>query len=209
LAAQSGQAEAAARMRAAMGQTHQEGNPVGSNPTPGQFQGDYGAESNNFAPNPGVAAGVPFGLGLTRAPITLPFPSLGALSELLSSLSPALTLISRFALIVGASLQLRGDEVIDDTSRPETFEVLDGVRRAKAAEVQGIPTIAAQFKPGGAVVQLPIDALLSPKATIDTTSLVGLQRFSRALREVRTGTAAPILVQEGSMGIPLRAVQLK
>jgi hypothetical protein len=98
-----------------MGQTHQEGNPVGSNPTPGQFQGDYGAESNNFAPNPGSTSGGNGSPVLARGPAG-PFVE-GCIKEPLLCALGGAALASPVGPLVAASLValtlLKGDEPID------------------------------------------------------------------------------------------------
>jgi len=66
----------------------------------------------------------------------------------------------------------------------ETFQILDGVRRSKAAELAGNATIRAEILgSGGKVVEIPLDALRSPKGVIDATTSPGLSRWLNTLRQ--------------------------
>jgi hypothetical protein len=86
----------------------------------------------------------------------------------------------------------------------KTFEILDGVRRAKAAEMAGKPTIGAEvIGSGGKVVEVPIEALRSPKAGIDATGSA-LPRWLSTLKQTLSGAEPPpILVQPGVRGTPI------
>jgi hypothetical protein len=84
-----------------------------------------------------------------------------------------------------------------------TYEIMDGVRRAKAAEIAGHEMIRAElYGPGGKIIDVPIKSLLSPKATIDTTlSPAELPRWLNTLRQTLSGSKPPpIQIQPGSVG---------
>ncbi|MCP3994401.1 MAG: hypothetical protein GY722_04950, partial [bacterium] len=95
-----------------------------------------------------------------------------------------------------------------------TFEILDGVRRSKAAEFVGNDTIPAQVIDAQqrdlGVFDLPIDSLRSPKPTIDISTHGATDRFFRKnLEPARAGsTPPPILVTPGTRGTPIRDVTL-
>lgn len=92
----------------------------------------------------------------------------------------------------------------------QTYEIIDGVRRAKAASDAGRKTIPAQIDGQQGVVDIPITDLLSPhKQQIDTTLPGGSVRFNRIVRAVGNLTPLPpILVHRGSRGIPVSQVQV-
>src|SRR4051794_1661666 len=96
----------------------------------------------------------------------------------------------------------------------DTFEILSGVRRAKAAESVGRATVTAEvLDPGGrliAVRELPLTVLLSPKGILDLRSRAAdLIRFRRLQSLLLAGvTLDPIQVQPGTRGTPLVAVQV-
>lgn len=95
----------------------------------------------------------------------------------------------------------------------ETFEIMDGVRRTKAADLVGNPTIPAQIlNVEGKVVgtqNLPVSQLLSPKPSIDVSTTVNMDLFMNTLNQTKAGSIPPpILVQPGSGGIPIRNVPL-
>jgi RHS repeat-associated protein len=93
----------------------------------------------------------------------------------------------------------------DVPPRPARYLILDGVRRAKAAEMMGHPSVRSLDLSTKAVIDLPIDALNSPKPVIELQG-AGLDRWLRALKDVGSGQYPPITVQPGNGGIPLRAV---
>lgn len=87
-----------------------------------------------------------------------------------------------------------------------TFEIVDGVRRSKAAELAGQSSIRAEVHAGGKVVEtleIPLSQLRSPnKAAIDVSSS---QRAMDRWKSVMDATTAgkikdPIIVQRGSRG---------
>jgi hypothetical protein len=92
------------------------------------------------------------------------------------------------------------------------YRIIDGVRRAKAAEMLGLRSISAEVHIGGRVVQrleLSIDLLRSPRAIIDASTPGLAARFSEALEFIRAGTARPIVVTPGSTGLRIMDVILK
>lgn len=76
----------------------------------------------------------------------------------------------------------------------------------------GQMTIPAQVDDGtGAlspVVNLPIDLLLSPKETLDISSIAKFRRFKKILDKARGGsTPPPVLVIRGSYGKTIADVE--
>jgi len=67
------------------------------------------------------------------------------------------------------------------SSETATFEILDGVRRAKAADLLGNTTIPGQVVSAegvlGSIQNLTIDQLLSPRETIDVSTNAATDRF--------------------------------
>jgi RHS repeat-associated protein len=96
------------------------------------------------------------------------------------------------------------------TAGEDTFRIVDGVRRSKAAELCGKSTICAEVEgTGGKLTDIPIESLRSPKDVIETTGAVAAGRWAKALRDTKEGTAPPILVGPGSSGIPIRDVKIQ
>jgi hypothetical protein len=103
-----------------------------------------------------------------------------------------------------------GDDAIEATAAGGggslSFEIVDGVRRAKAAELAGHTSIPANVEVGGRVVEtidVPLSSLYSPfKSAIDiTSSPSAMQRFQSVLNGTRSGDPLPpITVQPGSRG---------
>ena len=95
-------------------------------------------------------------------------------------------------------------------AQPQTYEIVDGVRRAWAYLDAGHTTIPAQIDGVGPVVDIPIADLLSPhKSQIDTTLPGGVTRLQRVVQVVHGGVALPpIHVQLGRRGIPFAQVQV-
>lgn len=96
----------------------------------------------------------------------------------------------------------------------ETYELLDGVRRAKAAQTVGQATIPARIDDGsgalGPVVMIPIDNLRSPKDVIDVSTTAKFRRFKESLDKARQGLVPPpITVIRGHRGRPIADVGLK
>lgn len=92
----------------------------------------------------------------------------------------------------------------------ETFTIIDGVRRAKAAEMLGAKTIPATIQVGGrtvARIEVSIEALRSPKASIDVSNMTEAKRFSTTLELTRAGSVPPpISIEPGGVGIPISDV---
>jgi len=96
----------------------------------------------------------------------------------------------------------------------ESYEILDGVRRAKAAQTVGHGTIPARIDDGsgalGPVIDLPIDSLRSPKDFIDASTAVKFKRFKESLDKARQGLAPPpIIVIRGRRGRSITDVGIK
>src|ERR1044071_2193958 len=93
-----------------------------------------------------------------------------------------------------------------------TYEILNGVRRAKAAEIAGHTGIEAEIEVGGRTVgrqTLPLDALRSPKEAISTAGS-GLDRWLDTLGKTLSGSKPPaIRVTPGTRGTPIPDVQIE
>jgi hypothetical protein len=116
------------------------------------------------------------------------------------------------AISRGGSSPLRATEEgagVLGTGGADLFEILDGVRRAKAAELAGMTTIKAEvLGMSGQTIDVPIEALLSPKAAIDATG-AGLGRWLTTLQQTSAGSVPPpILVQPGARGTPIPDVRI-
>jgi hypothetical protein len=96
------------------------------------------------------------------------------------------------------------------TFRLDTFEIIDGVRRAKAADLLDHGSVWAVVDDAGAEQRVPVGSLLSPKRTIDISTPRERQRWIN----VKTGMAdepdllPPIIVRRGSRGLPIRDVRI-
>lgn len=93
-----------------------------------------------------------------------------------------------------------------------TFHILDGVRRAAAADLSGATTIQAEIFDANMVSQgiqnVPINSLLSPKDFIDLNGS-GLYRWNRVLEGTRAGAELPpIQITPGNLGTPIRNVTI-
>jgi RHS repeat-associated protein len=89
------------------------------------------------------------------------------------------------------------------------FRIIDGVRRAKAAELAGKNSISAEIEGGGGkITQIPIESLRSPKTAIETEDATSSTRWERAVREAADGSAFPIRVQPGTSGTPISEVKV-
>ncbi len=93
----------------------------------------------------------------------------------------------------------------------DSYEILDGVRRAKAAAELGQETIPAVVQVGGKTVatgQVPVSSLLSPtKSVIDVSTPSALQRWLSVLKGTQAGDALPpIVIQPGARGVPIPGV---
>lgn len=95
----------------------------------------------------------------------------------------------------------------------QTFEIIDGVRRSKAADLVGNQTISAQvLNAEGKVVgtqNIPINQLLSPKPSIYVSTTVNMNRFMDTLNKTKAGSVPPsITVTPGGRGVLIRDVPL-
>ncbi len=90
----------------------------------------------------------------------------------------------------------------------QTYAILDGVRRAKAAQMLGRDVIDAQVEGVGPVVQLPLANVLSPKDRIDTTGVRGID-WGKVYRATQRGLALPpISVTPSANGLLLQDVEV-
>jgi hypothetical protein len=91
------------------------------------------------------------------------------------------------------------------------YEIIDGVRRAKAAEIAGRTGIEAEVHMAGRIVRretIPLDALRSPKEAISTAE-AGLDRWLDTLRKTLSGSKPPpIQVTPGTRGTPIPNVRI-
>jgi hypothetical protein len=86
-----------------------------------------------------------------------------------------------------------------------TYEIVDGVRRAKAAQMSGLEAIPARIDDGtgalGPVLELQITSLRSPKDDIDISTTAKFQRFKNTFDKTRRGSLPPpIIVVRGGGG---------
>jgi hypothetical protein len=94
----------------------------------------------------------------------------------------------------------------------ETYEIVDGIRRAKAAELLGRQHINARIidEDGNTITQseVPLDVLRSPhKTTIDVSTQRKWDRFIKTFNKTRAGLTPPdILITPGSNGPRLKDV---
>src|SRR5438045_2324396 len=78
----------------------------------------------------------------------------------------------------------------------ETFRIIDGVRRAKAADMLGHDTIPAEIfdaETGASLGtrDLPIDSLRSPKDVIDLSRQVDMDRWQNVYNLTKSGSVPP------------------
>lgn len=97
-------------------------------------------------------------------------------------------------------------EPLESVESRQIFEILDGVRRSKAALLCGRETINAKENGVGPEVQVPLDVLRSPKDEIDASGVRGLF-WGKILRATQNDVPLPpIEVVRGTRGIPLTDV---
>jgi hypothetical protein len=93
-----------------------------------------------------------------------------------------------------------------------TYEILDGVRRSKAAQIAGQGSIEAEIQVGGRIIgreSVVLDALRSPKEAISTAGS-GLDRWLNTLRQTLSGSKPPpIQVTPGTRGTPITDVLIE
>lgn len=83
-----------------------------------------------------------------------------------------------------------------------TYVIMDGVRRAKAADLSGHETIWAEVGYSRRERKVAVRALLSPKAVIDLREPRQLERW-RNIRERRNGTrTGPVAVDYDKARVP-------
>lgn len=94
------------------------------------------------------------------------------------------------------------------------YEIQDGARRSKAAQLLGKTTIAARISIQGKlgpVIEVPIESLRSPKTIIETGG-AGFSRWRKVYRATEAGTfptgdpVPPIEIQLGQRGVPIQDV---
>lgn len=90
----------------------------------------------------------------------------------------------------------------------QTYEIIDGVRRSKAANIAKQGSIEAEvLGSGGKTVKVPLESLRSPHKTVIDTSGSGLTRWLDTLKRTLLGEKPPpILVEPGSRGVPIEDV---
>jgi hypothetical protein len=100
-------------------------------------------------------------------------------------------------------------------SADQEFEIVDGVRRSKAAVIAGQSMISAQVEDRsgtlGPVFQVSLDRLHSPhKDRIDVSTPGALQRWMTILKGVHGGsTFPPIIIRPGSRGPRIQDVNFE
>jgi RHS repeat-associated protein len=93
----------------------------------------------------------------------------------------------------------------------ESFEIAEGVRRSKAADMLNQETISARvIREGQAdeLVDLPLSTLRSPKPVIEARSLTDAERMASVLEGTRNGNMPPIDVRPGTRGTPIKDVKI-
>ena len=108
---------------------------------------------------------------------------------------------------------LEGEAPAIGDAGAQTYRILDGVRRAKAADILGNPTVPARILDSQQrfVTQqdIPISQLLSPKPLIDLSLSRYVDRFMDTLSLTRAGSIPPpITIIPGTYGTPIRNVLL-
>src|SRR5215207_8379232 len=103
------------------------------------------------------------------------------------------------------------DEPIPASGTPAVFEINDGVRRSKAAQLAGMKRIPANLASGSTVLQIPLDQVRSSplKPVIDITAPREEARWKGVLQGIVGGNRIrPIHVRKmaASRGLPIRDV---
>ena len=89
-----------------------------------------------------------------------------------------------------------------------TYEIVEGVRRAKAALRCGRETIAAQIDGEDDILEVPIASLLSPKLIIEDNGPRG-GSWGVVYRMTQRGDyLRPIIIKLGSVGTPIADVEV-
>jgi RHS repeat-associated protein len=129
---------------------------------------------------------------------------------------PPGTVTGTFPLLPGAGVINIVEEVTELTGAADTgsqtFQILDGVRRATAANLNGATTIQAEIFDANMVSQgiqeVPISSLLSPKGFIDLNGS-GLYRWNRVLDGTQSGAELPpIQITPGNFGTLIKNVTI-
>jgi hypothetical protein len=113
---------------------------------------------------------------------------------------------------VGKIAKLEQSVVVVEKAQ-QTYEIVDGVRRAKAAELLGNKTIPAQIVNSESKIveqgNIAVDSLRSPnKTSIDMSSQTAVDRYMRVQNGTKKGEKLPpITVTPGNKGIPVKDVQ--
>ena len=97
---------------------------------------------------------------------------------------------------------------------PQTFEIIDGVRRSVTAAMLDSKTIMAEVRAtkssAGVIREIPVQSLLSPeKAAIDVSTDMKMSRFMNIFNLTKSGSPPPpIIVTPGGEGTPISQVIL-
>lgn len=116
--------------------------------------------------------------------------------------------LAALGFIPGGDL-LKGAKHLD-----EGFEIAEGVRRTKAADILGHETIMARVIREGhpdIYQEIPISSLRSPKGFIDASNYDNAVRFGETLEKTRlapVGIPNAIDVRPGGSGVPIRDVRV-
>jgi hypothetical protein len=97
-------------------------------------------------------------------------------------------------------------------SADELFEIGEGVRRSKAAEIlkkESIPARIIREGQADELRDLPLTSLRSPREVINASTLTDAERMASVLEGTRKGTVPPIDVRPGSRGTPIKDVKIK
>ena len=93
----------------------------------------------------------------------------------------------------------------------QSFEIIEGVRRAKAFELSGAQTIRAMIQnpdgTNGPETDVPLDCLRSPhKNSIDMSTNIQADRFWRIWKGIQGGQSAMIPPIPGGRGILIKDI---
>jgi RHS repeat-associated protein len=97
----------------------------------------------------------------------------------------------------------------------ESYEILDGVRRAKANNIAGNQSVSIDlYDQSGATFletrTATLDSLLSPRSHVDVSNMTNINRFADIHEGVLSGSNFPnIKVRQGTNGIPIQDVNFK
>lgn len=108
------------------------------------------------------------------------------------------------------------DEVVEAGEHiDEIYEIAEGVRRSKAADIMGHQTITARIIREGqedVFQEIPISSLRSPKDVIDVRNFDDADRFATTLQKTRQAPVSQgngaIDVRPGSRGVPISDVRI-